>query len=670
MPCKLALIGNPNCGKTTLFNLLTGSNQYVGNWAGVTVEKKTGILKGTKHEIVDLPGIYALSPYSAEERITQEFLLKQNPDVIINIIDGTNFERNMYLTIQLIELNKPMVVAVNMMDDVRACGGKIDCEYLSKLIGVPFIPISARKSENTDRVIQEIHHVLNSHQKPNGIKYNLTTSNALNSIYSVIADGNNDNNKAYSYYSAKLLEGDSHVFEYINPDNFQRAKIEQIAKDYERRSAYPDREALVADARYKYIQKLAKKAVTKPVFSEKPTISDKIDSIVTNRFLAFPIFSLIMLLMFMLTFGSVGSFFSGIIEKFFSAILSDGTRSFLISISAPEWTIRLLADGIIKGVGGVLVFLPQIAILFLVLTLLEDSGYMARAAFLTDRFLRKFGLSGRSFIPMLMGFGCTTPAVMAARTQENISERRMTIMLIPFMSCGAKIPIYALFAETFFGKYKGLAVFSMYLVGMIMAVLMGWILSKTLFKETKAAFIMELPPYRCPMLKSVVKNTWEKTKGFIIKAGTVIFAMSIVIWFLQNFTPLLKMTVNSSESIFAEIGNIAAPFLEPLGFGTWQSAAALLSGVVAKEAVVSTMSVLYSAGTSAALTDVISKIFTPLSAYSFMVFCLLYMPCISAFATIKHEMNSWKWALTTALIQLITAYIASMLIYQIGSFII
>lgn len=669
MSRKLALIGNPNCGKTTLFNLLTGSNQYVGNWAGVTVEKKTGMMKDSDYEIVDLPGIYALSPYSIEERVTQEFLLEENPDAIINIIDGTNFERNMYLTVQLIELNKPMVIAVNMMDDVRAGGGDIDCEYLSELIGIPFIPISARKAENTDKIAEEIRHVINHQHKPCEIDYNLTTRNALNSIFAVIVSRSKAADEPYPYYASKLLEGDSFVNRYIRLDDKQKYEIDKIAKEYEERSPYNDREALVADARYRYIEELVRKTVIKPKSSDKPTVSDRIDAVVTNRFLAFPVFALIMLVMFMLTFGSVGTFLSDLIENFFNNIISPGISRLLESVSAPEWTSRLIADGIIGGVGGVLVFLPQIAILFLCLSVLEDSGYMARAAFLTDRFLRKLGLSGKSFIPMLMGFGCTTPAVMAARTQENVNERRMTIMLTPFMSCGAKLPIYALFAGAFFGAYKGFMVFSMYIIGMLTAVVMGALFKKTLFKQNKAPFIMELPPYRRPLVKSVIKNTWEKTKGFIIKAGTVIFAMSIVIWLLQNFSPTLKMVDNSSDSIFAAIGGAIAPIFSPLGFGTWQAAVSLLSGLVAKEAVVSTLSVLYSAESTAALTNIISGIFTPLSAYSFMVFCLLYVPCISAFATIKREMNSWKWALGIAAIQISVAYIASLLIFQIGSLI-
>ncbi len=670
MSRNLALIGNPNCGKTTLFNLLTGSNQYVGNWAGVTVEKKAGKLKNTDYNIIDLPGIYSLSPYSLEEKITQEFLLNEKPDLIINIIDGTNFERNMYLSVQLTELNIPMIIAVNMMDDVTASGMNIDCRYLTELTGIPFIPISARNDENIDCIINEIHRMINCASKPIEIDYNRTTRNALNKVYSVIVSKNNPEDKPYPYFASKILEGDKSYEKYINLSDKQKTEINNIINEYELLSPYADRESLIADSRYQYIENLVSKAVTKSKRNDRVTLSDKIDLIVTNRFLAYPIFFFIIFFMFTITFGSVSKFLSNIIEIFFKNLIIPSVSFILTAASAPEWTLHLITDGIIGGTSGILVFLPQIAILFLCLSILEDSGYMARAAFLTDKFLRKLGLSGKSFIPMLMGFGCTTPAVMAARTQKNINERRMTIMLIPFMSCGAKLPIYALIAGAFFKSYQGLAVFSMYITGIIMAAIMGLIFRKTIFKNNKASFVMELPPYRRPLLKSVLKNTWDKTKGFIVKAGTVILSLSVLIWILQNFSPSLKFAENSSESIFAALGSVIAPFLKPLGFGTWQAAVSLLSGIAAKEAVVSTMSMLYSTDSTAALTTIISEVFTPVSACSFMVFSLLYMPCISAFATIKRETGSIKWALGIAVIQTITAYAVSFIVYQAGNILI
>lgn len=661
----IALVGNPNCGKTTLFNSLTGSNQYVGNWAGVTVEKKSGKTKDGRYNIVDLPGIYSLSPYSMEEKISRDFVLKEKPDAIINIIDGTNFERNLYLTVQLVELGIPMVLVVNMMDDVAAKGGSIDTCYLSKLLGMPVVPISARRGENLDSVLEQLSVVISRNIFPPEINFDIKTQNAINSVFSVIYKDGTD--IPYSFYSSKLIEGDADIIASLDLTDEQSGELKTIIQDYEATSRYGDCESMLADARYRFIEDVSAKCVNKGVSDDKPTLSDKIDSVVTNRFLALPIFLGVMLIIFSLTFGPVGTYLSDLISKLFEEVITPAVDKGLTKADAPQWTFGLLIDGVINGVGGVLTFLPQISILFLCLSLLEDSGYMARAAFITDRFLRKLGLSGKSFIPMLMGFGCTTPAVMATRTQENINERRMTILLIPFMSCGAKLPIYALFAGLFFASHQSLVVLSMYAIGFATAIIIGLILKKTLFKQNMAPFIMELPTYRMPVFKNVVKNTWEKCRGFIVKAGTIIFAMSIVIWLLQSFTTSFRYTTDSSDSIFAAIGKVIAPVLSPLGFGNWKSAVALLSGLVAKEAVVSTMLVLYSASDTTALTGMLSGVFTPLSAFSFMVFCLLYIPCISAFVTIKREMGSMKWAAVSAVIQLVAAYTVSLLVYQIGS---
>lgn len=669
MASTIALVGNPNCGKTTLFNVLTGSNQYVGNWAGVTVEKKTGFTKEGSLNIVDLPGIYSLSPYSLEEKISMEYIINENPDAIINIIDGTNIERNLYLTVQLIELRKPMVIAVNMMDDVKAKGGSIDCEYLSNLLGMPVIPISARHNENIDSIVSELNKVIKAKAIPPEINYDYKTQNALNSIYSSIVR-NCEMDVPYSFYAGKLLEGDKETSKFLKLKDWQISEVEKVVLDYEKTSKYGDREAMLADARYTFIEELVRKTVVKGNEENELGISDKIDLVVTNRFLAIPIFLLIMGTTFGLTFGPVGTFLSDLIDKLFSNVLSPLVEKGLEVALAPEWTRSLIVDGIIGGVGGILTFLPQIAILFLCLSLLEDSGYMARAAFITDRFLRKLGLSGKSFIPMLMGFGCTTPAVMATRTQENIQERRLTILLLPFMSCGAKLTIYTLFANVFFKEHKALVVFSMYIIGFVIAILVGLILKKSLFKKTMAPFVMELPPYHMPMPSSVARNTWDKCKGFIIKAGTIIFAMSVVIWALSSFTPTLAFTLDQTASIFAQIGKFIAPVFKPLGFGTWQASVSLLTGVVAKETVASSMLVLYSVSSQSQLTSVIATAFTPLSAYTFMLFCLLYVPCISAFVTIKREMGSWKWALASAGLQLSVAYIISLLVFQIGSLVI
>ncbi len=684
---SIALVGNPNCGKTTLFNALTGSNQYVGNWAGVTVEKRVSHMSNrNRHhkfrhrgnhshhyqqkiknfDIVDLPGIYSLSPYSMEEKLARDYIINENPDAIINIIDGSNIERNLYLTVQLIELNKPMVLAVNMMDDVKANGGNIDCIYLSKLLGMPVVPISARRNENIDKVIEKVQEVIKAKSIPPEINYDINTQNALNEIYSVIVR-NCELDLPYAHFAAKLLEGDNTVKDALKLKDKQLEHIEEIVTRYEKTSSYGDREAMLADARYTFIADVVKKTVIKGKNSDKLTVSDKIDMFVTNRFLAIPIFLLIMLGMFSLVFGPVGSYLSDLIDKLFNNMLSPAVEKILTAANAPQWTFSLLIDAVISGVGGILTFLPQIALLFLCLSFLEDSGYMARAAFITDRFLRRLGLSGKSFIPMLMGFGCTTPAVMATRTTENINERRLTIMLVPFMSCGAKLPIYALFAGLFFAQHQGLVVFSMYLIGFVVAILVGLILHKTVFKGNMAPFVMELPTYRMPMPSSILKNTWEKCKGFIVKAGTIIFSMSVLIWLLQTYTPSFNVATDSTQSMFGIIGAFIAPVLIPLGFGTWQAGVSILSGLVAKEAVVSSMIVLYSVSNETELMSVLSGVFTPLSAFTFMLFCLLYVPCISAFVTIKREMGSWKWAFASAGIQIGIAYLISLLVYQIGS---
>lgn len=667
MAHKMALAGNPNCGKTTLFNVLTGSNQYVGNWPGVTVQKKVGKSKIGHSEIVDLPGIYSLSPYTMEEIVTRDYIINESPEVIINIVDGTNLERNLYLTLQLIELNRPMVVAVNMMDDVEQKGWKLDCDKLSVELGLPVVPITARRGANVETVLKKAEKLAHgkAYYAPK-IQYDSTTQNAIHDILFILAEKEYDRKVPLTFFAGKLLEGDNHCQEQLQLSDDQKNRIEAIVSAYEATSEYGDRETMLADARYQYIAKITSKCLNKGADAHKLTVSDKIDKIVTNRFLAIPIFLLMMLLMFTLTFGPIGTFLSDGVGWLFQKGLVPLVEQLLNTANAPQWTYSLLLDAVIGGVSGILVFLPQITILFLCLSLLEDSGYMARAAFIMDRLLRKLGLSGKSFIPMLMGFGCTTPAVMAARTLENEKDRKLTMMLTPFMSCGARLPIYALFAEIFFEKHQGLIVFSMYVLGIVVAIVTGVILKHTLFKGNVAPFVMELPQYRLPLLKSISLHVWEKCKGFIIKAGTVIFAMSVLVWLLQNFTPSFQMTADSSASILGQFGSIIAPIFIPLGFGTWQATVSLLTGLIAKESVVSTMTILYAGGQQAAIATALTSVFTPLSAYAFMTFTLLYMPCISAFVTIRKEMNSTKWAVGTAVLQLGVAYFVSLFIYQIG----
>lgn len=671
MAHKMALAGNPNCGKTTLFNVLTGSNQYVGNWPGVTVQKKVGKTKIGHSELVDLPGIYSLSPYTMEEIVTRDYIINENPEVIINIIDGTNLERNLYLTVQLLELNRPMVIAVNMMDDVEQKGWNLDCEKLSVELGVPVVPITARRGANVETVLKKAEKLAHgkAYWAPK-VTYDTTTQNALNDILFILAENSYEKPLPLEFFAGKLLEGDNQCHELLHLSKDQLARIEKIIVAYEATSEYGDRESMLADARYRYIEQIAKKSLDKGKDANKLTVSDKIDKIVTNRFLAIPIFLVMMLLMFMFTFGPVGKVLSDGVEYAFGNWLVPVVQNLLDMASAPDWAYGLILDAAIGGVSGILVFLPQIAILFLCLSLLEDSGYMARAAFIMDRLLRKLGLSGKSFIPMLMGFGCTTPAVMAARTLENEKDRKLTMMLTPFMSCGARLPIYALFAEVFFEKNQGLVVFSMYILGIVVAIITGVILKHTLFRGNVAPFVMELPQYRLPLFKSIAQHVWEKCKGFIVKASTVIFAMSIIVWIFQNFSMSFQMVTDSSQSILGKFGSLIAPLFTPLGFGTWQATVALLTGLIAKESVVSTMTILYAGGQQAMLGAAIVGVFNPISAYAFMAFTLLYMPCISAFVTIRKEMGSMKWALGTAVLQTSIAYFVSLLIYQIGSLIV
>ncbi|MEG0017964.1 MAG: ferrous iron transport protein B, partial [Hydrogenoanaerobacterium sp.] len=497
--------------------------------------------------------------------------------------------------------------------------------------------------------------------QPHHIEYDYKTQNAISSILLILTENTQTSDHHIQFYASKLLEADASIADILKLTESQRERIEVLVKAYEATSEYGDRDTMLADARYSYITKLVGKTVVKNTTPGFLTMSDKIDRIVTNRVLALPVFLAVMFFMFTIVFGPVGTGLKGIVEWILNGVISPAAEEFLLASDAPLWTFSLIIDAVIGGVGGILTFLPQIMLLFLFLSILEDSGYMARAAFIMDRLLRKLGLTGKSFIPMLMGFGCTTPAVMAARTMENEKDRRLTIMLTPFMSCGARLPIYALFAGIFFKEHQGLVVFSMYLLGIVVAVVAGLVLKHTLFKGEAAPFVMELPTYRMPTLKSTGLHMWDKCKGFLIKAGTVIFSMSILVWLLQNFNFSLQMVSDSSESIFGHIGAFIAPIFIPLGFGTWQASVSLLAGVVAKEAVVSTMGVLYTS------TNVIAASFTPLSAYSFMVFSLLYMPCIAAFVSIRREMNSLKWAIGTALFETGVAYFVALLVYQIGS---
>ncbi len=665
MPFKFALVGNPNCGKTTLFNELTGSKQYVGNWPGVTVDKKIGYTREGGHEVADLPGIYSLSPYSMEEIITRDYIIQSKPDVILNIVDGTNIERNLYLTLQVMELGRPVVLVVNMLDEIEARGDKFDWERMGAILGAQVLPVSARKGTNLKKLIPVLERAAKEKRKPNLPVYDHATQNALHEIL-VLLSGRFSQEESIHFYAAKLIEGDSHVLKKLSLNDAERKELTAIIARYEATAKLGDRETMMADARYKYISTVIAKTVERNP-ARKRSVSEYIDMVVTNRVLAIPIFLLIIFCMFALTFGTVGATIQGWLEYLFNDLIGVWVHDALVSANAPQWTFSLLIDAIIGGVGGVLVFLPQITLLFLCLSFLEDSGYMARAAFIMDTFMRKIGLSGKSFIPMLMGFGCTTPAVMAARTLENERDRRLTILLTPFMSCGARLPIYAVFAGAFFGKMAGIVIFSMYVLGLVIAIVCGFVLKKTLFRDNNAGFIMELPPYRLPSMQTILIHTWEKCKGFLIKAGTIIFSMTVVIWFLQHFSLTMQYVTDSGQSIIGSLGRLLAPVFAPLGFGQWEASVSLLTGLVAKEAVVSTMGILYGVGDAAgSLSAILPQVFTPASALSFMIFCLLYTPCISAITSIRREMNSGKWTMASIGLQLGIAYTVSLTVYQIA----
>lgn len=669
-----ALVGNPNCGKTTMFNEITGSTQYVGNWPGVTVEKKEGKARKFKEDIkiVDLPGIYSLSPYSMEEIIARDYIMDQKPNVVINIVDATNIERNLYLTMQLKEMGIPMIVALNMMDVIEARKDSINIEALEKLLGVPVIPASASRGKGVREVIEKALQVASSKAEASeeiSRIFDDKIENRLDEIERLVS--NIDDLKGYNtrWVALKLLEDDENIKSKIKVPAMVASELsasqDSLEKEYD-----SDIETVLADNRYQQISKIVNKTVKKTLKTGGLTISDKIDKVVTNRILAIPLFLAIMFAIFQITFGTIGSFTIDTVDVFINETLAGAIGGWLEVAGASAWLQALIIDGILAGMGSMLVFVPQIMLLFLFLAMLEDSGYMARAAFIMDRLLRKLGLSGKSFIPMLLGFGCSVPAVMAARTLENEKDRRLTIILTPFMSCGARLPVYALFAAAFFAKNQGTVIFSIYVLGMVVAILSGVLLKNTILKGDASPFVMELPPYRIPTIKGLTIHMLDRGKGFVKKAGTVIFAASVVIWFLQSYNLSFQMVDDPANSIFGAIGMAIAPIFAPLGFGDWKSAVALLTGLVAKEVVVSTIGILHGlADVSEGSTELVTLLqtaYTPLKAYAFMAFTLLYVPCIAAVAAIRREMNSWKWTFITIGYQLLTAWTVAFVIYQVG----
>ncbi len=681
MSLNVALAGNPNCGKTTLFNEITGSKQHVGNWPGVTVEKKEGKYKKDKGmTIVDLPGIYSLSPYSAEEIVARNYIVEEKPDVLINIIDGTNIERNMYLTLQILETGIPTVVALNMMDEVESSGTKIDIDKISKALGIKVVPIVARNGKNIDLLMNEVKKVSKEKNKELNI-YSKDVEDFLEDILSQISDNDNlSQNINPRWRSIKLLEEDPIESEKLSYD--MKNKIEPIvSKANEKLNG--DAEGEIADQRYKFISNVVSKSVKKQVKKDGTrveTTSDKIDKILTNRIIAIPAFLAIMYGLFKITFGEgplgIGVWLQTIVGDFWDGPLTETILTSLQNMGASEWALSLVGDGILAGLGGVISFLPQILVLFLLMSILEDSGYMARVAFVMDKLFRRFGLSGKAFIPLLMGFGCSVPAVMASRTLENERDRKITIAITPFMSCGAKLPIYLMFAATLFTtSNQTLVVYSIYMLGLVVAVISALILSKFVFKGEASNFIMELPQYRIPTLRSVFIHAWEKVKGFAIKAGTIILGSTILIWFLSNFN--LSGMCEMDESILASIGRSIQWIFAPLGFGNWKASVAVVTGWIAKENIVSTFGVLYGANDaiaeaamegSAAIPGVAAA-FTKASAFAYMAFNLLCMPCFAAVGAIKKEMGSLKDTLKTIGFQMLVAWIVAFIVYIICGFI-
>ena len=676
MSYRYALAGNPNCGKTTLFNAVTGSNQYVGNWPGVTVEKKEGKVIGSETDasIVDLPGIYSLSPYSMEEIVTRNYLIDEKPDLIINIVDATNLERNLYLSLQIAELGRPMVIALNMVDMLEKRGDTIDYPLLSALLGITIVPISASRGTGIHKLIhaaehEVIHATSNTHLDRHcnlGDPPDLYTGavrQAVKLIEDLIRDNCKEHDLPLRWSAVKLIEGDAPTLEKLNLSDTQLSCLESIVRELE--TDHIDREMVIADQKYRFICSVTQKAVKKGHEDGHLTVSDRVDQIVTNRYLAIPLFFAIMGLVFYITFGALGPRLSDLVGGLINGTLAGAVRGLLTGIGAADWATGLVCDGIIAGLGAVLAFLPQILLLFFFLSILEDSGYMARAAFIMDRALHVIGLSGKSFVPMLMGFGCSVPAVMSSRTLENEKDRRLTIMLIPFMSCSAKMPIYSLFIAAFFGASRGLAVCSIYLLGVVVAILCAFLLQKTVLKGGHAPFVMELPPYRLPTAKTLSLHVWEKLKDFLTKAGTVLLGASVVVWALQYFNFSFQHVQDSSQSILGLIGTAIAPLFRPLGFGDWQSSVSLLSGLIAREQVVSSLGILY--GTSGAgLAAALQAVYTPASAYAFMTFALLFIPCIAAVTTIRREMNSRKWTLIALSFQAVVAYFVTFVVYQLG----
>ena len=661
-----ARVGNQNCGKTTLFNALTGSNQHVGNFPGVTVEQKSGEVKGVKNcSVVDLPGIYSLRPYTQEEIVSRDFIINQKPDCIINIIDATNIERNLYLTLQLLELRVPTVIALNMMDEVYANGGTVDVQQLSRLIGVPVVPISAVKGEGVSELIDRVVDTARKKALPGVTDFCADDSpvhRCIHAVIHLIQDHADRLGVSSRFCTAKLIEGDPELAGRLELDENERELLEHCIVQMESESGL-DRNAALADMRYSFIEGVVSKTVVKCHESREHARSVRMDRVLTGKYTAIPTFLAIMFLIFYLTFNVIGSALSDWLSLGIDALTGLVDRG-LTAYGINPVVHSLVIDGIFAGVGSVLSFLPIIVTLFFFLSILEDTGYMARVAFVMDRPLRKLGLSGRSFVPMLIGFGCSVPAIMATRTVSSDRDRKMTILLTPYMSCSAKIPIYAVFAAAFFPQNRGLAMICLYALGIVMGIIVALILKSTAFRGQPVPFVMELPNYRMPSLKSVGLLLWEKAKDFLERAFTVIFMATVLIWFLQTFDTRLNVVADSADSLLALIGQLIAPVFRPLGFADWRMVTALISGFTAKEAVVSTLAVLL--GTNVAnLSSALGSVFNPITAVSFLVFTLLYTPCVAAVATIRRELGSAVKTIGVVIMQCSVAWLTAFVIYNV-----
>ena len=661
-----ALVGNQNCGKTTLFNQLTGSNQHIGNFPGVTVDRKDGPIRGRENtSVTDLPGIYSMSPYSSEEIVSRNFVLDDHPKAIINIVDATNIERNMYLTMQLLEMEIPVVVALNMMDEVTGNSGSIDVNGMEAMLGTPVVPISAAKNEGVDELVRHAIHIAKYQEKPgrqdfcDENEFGGAVHRCIHAVAHLIEDHVKAADLPLRFAATKIIEGDHLILERLGLDENEKETIEHLIIQMEKERGL-DRSAAIADMRFNFIEKVCENCVVKPKESKERIRSEKIDRILTGKYTAIPCFIGIMLAVFYLTFNVIGAGLQKLLEMGIDA-LTVQVGKLLTAANVNVVVKSLVMDGIFAGVGSVLSFLPIIVTLFFFLSLMEDSGYIARVAFVMDKLLRKIGLSGKSIVPMLIGFGCTVPAVMATRTLPSERDRKMTILLTPYMSCSAKLPIYAFFTAAFFPTSGGLVMVGLYFGGIAVAVLVALVMRRTLFSGEAVPFVMELPNYRLPSAKSVVHLIWEKAKGFIQKAFTIIFAASIVIWFLQTFDARFNVVSMPESSLLAALGSIFAPLFAPLGFADWRVSTALITGFTAKESVVSTLTLLLGGEVSS-----IGTLFTPFTAVVFLVFVLLYTPCVAAIATVKREMGSTRAAITTALTQCVIAWLIAFAVRCIG----